>query len=149
MPDAHRQQPQVKALTQFYIYGDHRVSVDKGMAGGSQADYLAGIEFGPGSVHIKGQGGFCKDKIKLCHYIKICFYYLHILPGFEGEGFKDGMERGRAEGRTEGIGIGEKKGFLDALIGLVKDGILTLSDAAQRANMTVAEFQKKTGLDTN
>lgn len=47
-----------------------------------------------------------------------------------------------AEQREEG----RQEGFLNALISLVKDGILTLSDAAKRANMTVAEFEAKTGL---
>ena len=44
----------------------------------------------------------------------------------------------REEGRAEGV--------LDTLIDLVKDGILTIVDAAKRANMTVAEFEEKTGL---
>lgn len=47
-------------------------------------------------------------------------------------------EEGRMEGRIEGV--------LNTLVSLVKDGILTLSDAAKRANMTVAEFELKTGL---
>ena len=47
-----------------------------------------------------------------------------------------------AEQREEG----RQEGFLNALILLVKDGILTLSDAAKRANMTVAEFEAKAGL---
>ena len=47
-------------------------------------------------------------------------------------------EEGRTEGRIEGV--------LNTLVSLVKDGILTLSDAAKRANMTVAEFELKTGL---
>lgn len=44
----------------------------------------------------------------------------------------------REEGREEGV--------LATLIGLVKDGILTVVDAAKRANMTVADFEAKTGL---
>lgn len=47
-------------------------------------------------------------------------------------------EEGRAEGKAEGI--------LITLIGLVKKGILTLSQAANEANMTVSEFEEKTGL---
>ena len=46
----------------------------------------------------------------------------------------------------EGIEIGEAKGVLKTLVDLVKEGILTLADAAKRANMTVAEFEDKTGL---
>lgn len=41
---------------------------------------------------------------------------------------------------------GREEGMLKTLIGLVQDGILTLTDAAKRADMTVAEFEKKTGL---
>ena len=48
--------------------------------------------------------------------------------------------------RNDSIAIGEVKGFLEAMISLVKDGILTVADAAKRANMTVAEFEEKTGL---
>lgn len=47
-------------------------------------------------------------------------------------------EEGKEEGREEGI--------LEMLIGLVKDSILTIADAAKRANMTVSEFEAKTGL---
>ena len=48
----------------------------------------------------------------------------------------------RAEGRAEG----KIEGILSTLAGLVKDGILTLSEAAKRANMTNEEFGKRTGL---
>ena len=53
-------------------------------------------------------------------------------------------ERAIMEFREEGIEIGVEKGFLKALIGLVKDNILTLADAAKRANMTIEEFEAKT-----
>ena len=52
--------------------------------------------------------------------------------------------------RNDSIAIGEKRGrqegIMDTLISLVRDGILTVVDAAKRANMTVAEFEEKTGL---
>ena len=48
--------------------------------------------------------------------------------------------------RNDSIAIGETKGILSTLLSLVKDGILTVADAAKRANMTVAEFEEKTGL---
>ena len=47
-------------------------------------------------------------------------------------------EEARAEGRAEGI--------LSLLIGMVKDGILTAAEAAKRANMSVEEFVRKSGL---
>ena len=48
--------------------------------------------------------------------------------------------------RNDSIAIGEAKGILSTLLSLVKDGILTVADAAKRANMTVSEFEEKTGL---
>ena len=55
-------------------------------------------------------------------------------------------EEGRIEGKAEGRAEGRTEGILETLIGLVKDGILTIVDAAKRANMSVAEFEEKTGL---
>jgi len=42
-----------------------------------------------------------------------------------------------------------EEGFLEALVGLVKDGILTIADAAKRANMTAAEFEQKMSIRTD
>lgn len=44
----------------------------------------------------------------------------------------------REEGRAEGV--------LETLFGLVKDGILSIADAAKRANMTEKEFREKTNM---
>ena len=70
--------------------------------------------------------------------ITMCEIYDQIL--------KEGEAKGRAEGEAKGRAEGEAKGFLKALIGLVKDGILTLADAAKRAGMTVEEFEAESGL---
>ena len=51
----------------------------------------------------------------------------------------------REEGREEGIVEGVKQGSLKTLIKLVAKGILTLSQAAEEADMTVAEFEAKCG----
>ena len=48
-------------------------------------------------------------------------------------------ERAIMEFREEGIEIG----MLKTLFGLVKDGLLSLNVAAERANMTVEEFKAK------
>ena len=48
------------------------------------------------------------------------------------------IENCREEGKIEGT--------LSTLAGLVKDGILTVDEAAKRANMTSAEFVAKTGI---
>ena len=59
-------------------------------------------------------------------------------------------EDGKIEGITEGIAIGREEGIeigiLTTLISLVKKGILTLSQAAEQANMSVAEFERKARL---
>ena len=44
----------------------------------------------------------------------------------------------RREGRAEGM--------IETLVALVNDGVLTVTDAATRANMTVSEFEAKTGI---
>ena len=60
----------------------------------------------------------------------------------EARTFAEQREEGKAEGREEG----REESVLATLIGLVKDGILTVVDAAKRANMTVDDFEAKTGL---
>ena len=49
-----------------------------------------------------------------------------------------------AKSRSEG----EVKGIMKTLIDLVKKGILTVPQAADQANLTVEEFEAKTGLKT-
>jgi len=55
-------------------------------------------------------------------------------------------EEAREEGILEGMEKGIEKGVIDTLVGLVKDGILTLSEAAKRINMPLSEFQAKAGM---
>ena len=55
-------------------------------------------------------------------------------------------EEGRAEGIAEGMAKGRAEGIFDTLTDLVKKGILSISLAAQQANMSVSEFELKTGL---
>lgn len=47
---------------------------------------------------------------------------------------------GKAEGKAEGIVQGKAEGIAELLIGMVKDGILTMSEAAKRAGMSEAKF---------
>ena len=54
------------------------------------------------------------------------------------EGLKEGLKEGRREGRREGIGIGR----VGMLAELVRDGVLTLGQAAEKAGMTEKDFQK-------
>ena len=48
--------------------------------------------------------------------------------------------------RKEVAEAAKKEGILETLVSLVKDGILTLAEAAQRYNVTVPEFEALTGL---
>ena len=56
----------------------------------------------------------------------------------KAEGREQGLEEGRAEGRAEG----EITGTMKTLKRLVRDGLLTLSQTAERVNMTVPEFEQ-------
>ena len=47
----------------------------------------------------------------------------------------EALAEGRAEGKAEGLLLG--------MLGLVRDGILTISEAAKRAGMSVSEFEEK------
>jgi hypothetical protein len=50
----------------------------------------------------------------------------------------------RDEGMNEGIAEGMTRGTLKTLFSLVEDGVLTISEAAKRANMTEVIFTEKT-----
>ena len=56
------------------------------------------------------------------------------------------MEEMQKTARAEGEAIGMQKGILETHVSLVKDGILTLAEAAGRYNVTVPEFEALTGL---
>ena len=48
----------------------------------------------------------------------------------------------RAEGRAEGKAEGRAEGILKTLISLFKKGMLTLTQAAEEAQMSPEEFQR-------
>ena len=56
----------------------------------------------------------------------------------------EGEAKGRAEGRIEG----KEEGIITTLADLVKNGIITVIQAAAQAKMPVEEFTKKAGLST-
>ena len=55
-------------------------------------------------------------------------------------------EKGREAGKAEGIVEGETKGMRKILVSLVRDGILTLKDAAKRAGVSEETFRKMAAL---
>ena len=50
------------------------------------------------------------------------------------------IEDMRREAMDEGRRQGEREGMLAALDGLVRDGVITLAEAARRAGLTPEEF---------
>ena len=66
-------------------------------------------------------------------------------------GLTQGLSQGRLEGKTlgltqgrlEGRATGILEGKFESLAELVKDGILDLSEAARRVDMSVEEFEEK------
>ena len=57
------------------------------------------------------------------------------------EGFAEGFAKGFAKGFAEGLAESLAESGLLMLFGLVKDGLLTLSQAAEEAHMPEAEFK--------
>ena len=56
------------------------------------------------------------------------------------------INESEAKGVAQGVEKGRMEGSLEVLAGLVKDGLLPVTEAAKRAGMTVAEFGKRTGI---
>ena len=81
------------------------------------------------------------NEVKGKEYVTMC----EVLDRVEARGIEKGMEKGIAKGREEGIKEGIKKGIkegtVQVLISLVKDGILSISDAARRAGMSEESFR--------
>ena len=53
------------------------------------------------------------------------------------------LERGLERGLKRGLEQGREQGMMETLFGLVKDGILSLADAAKRAGMDLSTFEKE------
>ena len=52
------------------------------------------------------------------------------------------LEKSKNKWIKEGRREGRKEGVINTLLMLVKDGIISVEDAAKRANMSVSTFQK-------
>ena len=65
------------------------------------------------------------------------------------EGRREGIEEGRREGMEEGhragMEEGRQEGIIETLAGLVKDGLLSIQDAARRAGIPESVFARKMG----
>ena len=72
--------------------------------------------------------------------ITMCEIYDKIQADGITKGIKQGIEQGIEQGKKEG----EELGMLRTLAGLVKDGLLSLAEAAKRAKMTPTDFEIRT-----
>ncbi len=65
----------------------------------------------------------------------------------EQKGKKEGIKQGRREGKKEGIEQGRKEGMelgaFEMLCSLVRDGLLQLSEAAGKINLSEVDFKEK------
>ena len=59
------------------------------------------------------------------------------------KGIEKGIERGMEKGIEEGLERGKKQGVLTTLVLLVRDGLITVQEAAKRAQLTVPEFEAR------
>ena len=57
-----------------------------------------------------------------------------------------GIEQGREQGIEQGIEQGREQGILQTYFGLIKDGIMSLKDVAQRLNVTEEELKAQMGM---
>ena len=58
------------------------------------------------------------------------------------KGIEQGIEKGIEQGRIEGRLEGRQEGTINTLISLVNDGILSVYEAASRADVSVEDFEK-------
>ena len=69
-----------------------------------------------------------KEKVNMCE----------VLDRVEARGLEKGMEKGMEKGRA----VGRQEGVISILASLVNDGILSIDEAAIRANMSAEDFEK-------
>ena len=55
---------------------------------------------------------------------------------------RESMKAAMREGMEKGIEEGIAKGVLSSLVSLVKDGLISVSEAAKRADMSEEDFKK-------
>jgi len=73
-----------------------------------------------------------KVKVNMCE----------VLDRVEARGIEKGMEKGIEKGMEKGRAVGRQEGVISILASLVNDGILSIDEAAVRANMSAEDFEK-------
>ena len=74
-----------------------------------------------------------EERVDMCEAVK----------GLINDALAEGEAKGIAKGKAKGKAEGKAEGMLETLAGLVKKGLLTATQAAEEAHMSVAEFEKK------
>ena len=89
-----------------------------------------------------------EEKVDMCKAIEDLKAESMVEGMAEGmaKGMAEGMAEGMAKGKAEGVAEGMTKGILSTLCDLVKKGQLTVTQAAQQADMSEQEFMEKVGL---
>ena len=67
----------------------------------------------------------------------------NLSTGIYDKGVRQGIQEGIQEGIQKGIQEGKREGALEILFGLVKDNLLSIADAAKRANIERSVFEKE------
>ena len=90
-----------------------------------------------------------EEETDMCKAVRDIERYAELKGKKEGmkQGRKEGKKEGRKEGRKEGIEQGRKEGMelgaFEMLCSLVRDGLLQLSEAAAKMNLSEGAFQEK------
>ncbi|MDO4988668.1 MAG: hypothetical protein Q4E17_06580, partial [Synergistes sp.] len=80
---------------------------------------------------------------KATEMMTLLFDQDYVTEAYNNEIRQNALNEGIGIGREEGIGIGRTEGMFTTLSGLVKDGILTVPQAAARMNISVGEFRQR------
>ncbi len=67
----------------------------------------------------------------------------NLSTGIYDKGVQEGIQKGIQKGIQRGIQEGKREGALELLFGLVKDNLLSIADAAKRANLERSVFEKE------
>ena len=85
--------------------------------------------------------GEARQKLKLDHMTReeLRAYYRHLDNVII---LRDNITTARGEGHLEGKEEGRAEGVLSSLVSLVKDGLISVSEAAKRADMSEEGFKR-------
>jgi len=92
-------------------------------------------------ILIRANGAKFNEVKNMCEALKELFK--EELEERWNDGLKTGINQGISQGISQGLSQGKRLGAINILVQLVRDGQLSLSVAAERAQMPPEEFQKQ------